>query len=134
MDKELLIREFTFRTARSGGKGGQNVNKVETKVEAVLDLAASAALSADEKDILREKLATKLSAEGLLAAVNQTSRSQLDNKELAIEKLVKMLERALKPVVKRKKVRVPKSVKIARRKAKIIQSEKKSMRQKPTDF
>ncbi len=95
MNAELLIQEFTYRTSRSGGKGGQNVNKVETKVEARLDVAASVALTEEEKVYLLEKLADKISAEGFLSATNQTDRSQLTNKEKATEKLLKLVEKGL---------------------------------------
>ncbi len=128
MDIELLKSELLYRTSRSGGKGGQNVNKVETKVEARFDVAASAALSEEEKALVLEKLANQISGEGILSAVNQTERSQLSNKFLAEEKLVKIIEKALKKPKKRKPVRIPTAVKEARLEAKRRLSEKKAVR------
>lgn len=129
MDALQLITEFSFRTSRSGGKGGQNVNKVETKVEARFDVAASAALTEEEKSYLLEKLADKISAEGILSVTNQTDRSQLGNKEKATQKLLYLIEKALVKPKKRKKAPVPPEVKAARLEAKRRQSEKKAGRQ-----
>ncbi len=128
MNAELLIQEFTYRTSRSGGKGGQNVNKVETKVEARFDVAASAALTDEEKAYLLEKLADKISAEGILSATNQTDRSQLTNKEKATEKLLKLVEKGLVKPKKRRKVPVPAGVKEARLEGKKRVSEKEGRR------
>ncbi|MBK8193610.1 MAG: aminoacyl-tRNA hydrolase [Lewinellaceae bacterium] len=128
MDIELLKSELLYRTSRSGGKGGQNVNKVETKVEARFNVAASAALSEEEKALVLEKLANQVSGEGILSAVNQTERSQLSNKFLAEEKLVKLVEKALKKPKKRKPNRIPTAVKEARLEAKRRLSEKKAVR------
>ncbi|MEN9612209.1 MAG: hypothetical protein RLZZ628_3023 [Bacteroidota bacterium] len=95
MDIEILKKELTFRTSRSSGKGGQNVNKVETKVEVMLDVNASEAFTETEKELILKKLKNQLSKNGILSAVDQTSRSQFDNHALAIEKLIAQLENAL---------------------------------------
>lgn len=131
MDTIQLLQEFSYRTSRSGGKGGQNVNKVETKVEARFEVAASAALSDEEKERVLEKLANRISGEGFLSVTNQTERSQLANKEKAEQKLLQLIEKALVQVKKRKRVPIPPEVKAARLEGKRRRSEIKASRQKP---
>ena len=131
MDTTLLLRELHYRTARSGGKGGQNVNKVETKVEAYLDVAASTALSEAEKERVMQQLAKRISSDGILSVTHQTERSQLANKEKATQKFLHLLEKALEVPKKRKRVPVPPEVKAARLEAKKRRSEIKAARQKP---
>lgn len=128
MNAELLQQELSFRTSRSGGKGGQNVNKVETKAEALFEIASSNALDDTEKALVFEKLGNHISAEGILAVTCQTERSQLMNKTIAAEKLQRLVEKALQKTKPRKKTRIPASVNAKRLKAKKITGEKKSAR------
>ncbi|MGB3081173.1 MAG: alternative ribosome rescue aminoacyl-tRNA hydrolase ArfB [Saprospiraceae bacterium] len=132
MDWEKLRAELEFRTSRSSGAGGQHVNKTETKVEALLDVKASAGLNEDEKKLVFEKAINRINDEGILSVTSQKSRSQLDNKENAIEKLQQILLKALTPVTKRIRTKPSKSSVEERLEEKKIQAEKKEGRKKPT--
>jgi ribosome-associated protein len=121
-------REFVFTATRSSGPGGQNVNKVSTKVELRFDVYNSAILSEEEKEILRIRLQKKISAEGFLIIVSQSERTQLKNKEKTIEKFHTLIWKALTPVKKRRPTRPSAASKEKRIVAKKMQGEKKARR------
>lgn len=122
--------EITFKTARSGGKGGQNVNKVETMVEGYWYVAGSALFTAEEKERISQKLVNKINAEGFLLIKSQTERSQLGNKQQVIEKMNLVIDKALVVAKKRKPTKIPKAVKQKRLDSKKQKGEVKSNRKK----
>lgn len=131
--KEELVKEVTVKTSRSGGKGGQNVNKVSSKVELIFNLANSAFFTDEEKGLLQERLATRLDLEGNLHIVSQEDRSQLLNKQRALIKLTNLLNKSLEVQKKRKPTKIPKAVIEKRLQNKSAKSEKKQNR-KRVDF
>ncbi|RBL93154.1 alternative ribosome rescue aminoacyl-tRNA hydrolase ArfB [Chitinophaga flava] len=120
--------ELTFRTARSGGSGGQNVNKVETMVEAYFNIEASALLTPEQKQALREKLANRINSEGMLLVKSQTARTQLGNKHEVIFKINDLINKALIPRKKRVATKPSKAVIEKRIQFKKRLSEKKQQR------
>jgi ribosome-associated protein len=125
-----LSAEFQFATSRSSGPGGQNVNKVNSKVELRFDIAHSEILTTEQKEILLQKLTSKITSDGILSVVSQRDRSQLANKEDVISKFYTLLARALKPQKPRKKTKPSKSSVEKRLTSKRIKAEIKQSRQK----
>lgn len=120
--------ELKFRTTRSGGPGGQNVNKLETRVELEFDVKHSPSLSVHQRDAILEQLRSRIDARGVLRIVSQESRSQWTNRKLALEKLAGLLRHALKPKKKRKATTPPYHAHEKRLRSKKQRGEKKSMR------
>jgi ribosome-associated protein len=133
MNKDLILQELKFRAVRSGGAGGQHVNKVSTKVELTLNLASSKAFNASEKERLYKKLNKRLTSENKLQVQCDESRSQHKNREIAKDRLLKLLEEALK-VPKRRKKTSPSKTSVERRlKTKRVVAKKKTSRKKPEE-
>lgn len=123
--------EISFKTSRSSGPGGQNVNKVNTKVELRFAVDQSNLLSEHEKFKLKQKLPNRINNEGELLIVAQSERSQLKNKADAIERFYQLMAMALKPVKRRKPTRPTRAAKEKRIKLKKQKGEIKSLRRKP---
>jgi ribosome-associated protein len=130
MDQLDIIKEITFQTARSGGKGGQNVNKVESMVEGYFHISNSLILSEEQKGLLHKKLATKINSEGFLQVKSQVHRSQLENKQEVIKKMHLLVEQAIKKEKKRIATRPSKAAKAKRLESKKVNSDRKQNRQK----
>ena len=133
MNKELILSELQFKAVRSSGSGGQNVNKVSSKVILSFDLKTSQALSQEEKALLAVKLAPRLTNENVLILSCDEDRSQLKNKAIVTKRFLNILAAGLVIPKARKATKVPKSVVKKRIKDKKNASEIKRSRRKP-DF
>lgn len=133
LTKADLQKVITYKTSRSGGKGGQNVNKVSSKVELLFDVAGSELFTDDEKSLLASKLHNRLNKEGFVQVICDEERSQYLNKEKAIERLITLLGRALQVQKVRKPTKISKAIKAARLESKKKQSAKKENRRTNLD-
>ena len=131
METEKIISELTFKAVRSSGAGGQNVNKVSSKVVLTFDLISSKALSDEEKLLLQNKLATRLTSENILILNCDEDRSQFKNKELVIKRFLTLIKKSLLVPKLRKPTKIPRSVIRKRIKDKKNISDLKNNRKKP---
>lgn len=130
MNKEILHKELLFKAIRSSGAGGQNVNKVSSKVELTFNISASDGLTDEEKELLYKNLVNKLTKENVLLLTCQESRSQLRNKELVTERFFNLITKNLIIPKVRKKIKPSKLARQKRLDAKKRISEKKESRKK----
>jgi len=130
-NKEALLRELEFQFALSGGPGGQHVNKTETKVILIWDLQKSGVFSVSQKEQLQQRLTSKINSEGILKFNVSKTRSQHQNKKIAILNFEDLVKKALQKKKKRIKTKPSRSAKLKRLQKKKKHSEKKANRQKP---
>jgi ribosome-associated protein len=134
INKEALQKEIIYKTSRSGGKGGQNVNKVSSKVELLFSVNDSTLFNDEEKQLLNEKLQARFNKDGYIQVFCDEERSQYLNKEKALDRLINLLINALKKPKVRKPTKVSKAAKAARLEQKRLNSAKKEGRKGVSDW
>jgi ribosome-associated protein len=125
--------ELRFEFARSSGPGGQNVNKVETKVRLLFDVAGSRSLAPEQRALIKERLATRISRDGILHVTSQRHRSREANRKAAIDRFIELLADALEEDTPRVPTQVPKGAKRKRLESKRRRSRKKALRTPPDE-
>jgi len=131
VDREKIITELTFKAVRSSGAGGQNVNKVSSKVVLGFNVPTSQSLSDEEKLLAETRLSSRLTDEGVLILQCDEDRSQLRNKDIVIKRFFLVMDAALKVDKIRKPTKIPRSVIKKRIEGKRRLSDKKQNRRKP---
>ena len=131
MEIDKIISELSFKAVRSSGAGGQNVNKVSSKVVLTFDLNASQALSEEEKLLLQTNIGARLTTENILILNCDEDRSQLKNKDIVVKRFLEIIKKGLHVPKIRKATKIPKSVIKKRIKDKKNISEIKQSRKKP---
>lgn len=134
LNKDVIYPELQFKTSRSGGAGGQHVNKVESKVALFWNVSASAAFSPEQKAIINEKLSNRISKEGVLQIDASDDRSQIKNKRIVVSRFFNLLEQVLKQHKPRKPTKIPRSVVVERLDRKKRHAHKKQSRSNRIDF
>ena len=133
MNTQLIIQELDYKAVRSSGAGGQNVNKVSSKVVLSFNLQASNALTQEEKALAGTRLSSRLTNDGILILQCDEDRSQLRNKDIVTKRFIAVMETALKEDKPRKPTKIPRSVIRKRIEGKRRQADKKQNRKRP-DF
>jgi ribosome-associated protein len=131
MNKENILKELHFKAIRSSGAGGQHVNKVSSKVELIFDLENSTSLSEKEKQLLIQQVASKLTKENRLILYCEETRSQHRNKEIVIQKFLKLIATGLTRPKKRRPTKPSRASVRRRAETKQRTSVKKALRKKP---
>jgi ribosome-associated protein len=135
-DKKLQIpqSELIFKASRSSGPGGQNINKLNTKVAVIFDIENSRCLSREQKQIILKKLATRITKDKKLITISQKSRTQKANRDFAVEKLTELIENALKKPKARRATKPTRTAVEKRIKSKKIKSQLKQQRGKKVQW